>query len=56
MGLTAVSCARLSAGIRSMLAFLDFWNLDFKFFFSFLDLRFLDLDHRFVKIDVRYCP
>ena len=30
--------------------------MDFGFEFLFLDLRFYDLDLRFVKFDVGYCP
>ena len=30
--------------------------MDFGFEFLFLDLGFYDLDLRFVKIDVGYCP
>ena len=30
--------------------------MDFGFGFLFLDLGFYDLDLRFVKIDVGYCP
>ena len=30
--------------------------MDFGFKFLFLDLGFYDLDIRFVKVDVGYCP
>ena len=44
--------------IRPMFEFSDlsFRSMNFGFEFLCLDLGFYDLDLRFVKIDVEYCP